>query len=76
MDMDTMIFEMRENELTSMKNLLAQYQKEICDIKSRTGIAKSMTKDQLWEAEKNLESHIESLSESIIEYQQQHNYVF
>ena len=75
MDMDTMIFEMRENELTSMKNLLAQYQKEICDIKSRTGIAKGMTKDQLWEAEKNLESHIESLSESIIKYQQQHNYV-
>lgn len=74
MDMDTIMLELHENELENMKNLLAQYQKDICEIKSRTGIAQKMTKDELWEAERRLEKEIENLSENIIKYQQQHSY--
>ena len=74
MDMDSMIFEMRENELKSMKELLAQYQKELCDLKAGIGSAKTMNKKDIFAAEKNLEDKIESLVENILQFEEKYSY--
>ena len=74
MDMDSIIMEMRENELKSMKELMAQYQKEICDLRSGTGLAKTMSEKEIIYAERNLEDHIASLSESILNFESTYSY--
>lgn len=75
MDMDTMIFEMKDKELENMKALLAQYQKELNDIKNNTGLAKMMTKFEARAAEKDLEEHIESLVTAIMSFETTYDYV-
>lgn len=74
MDMDSIIMQMREDELKSMKELMAQYQKEICDLRSGTGLVKTMSKKEIMYAEKNLEDHIASLSESIMNFERTYGY--
>ena len=74
MDMDTYMMELHEQELQSMKDLLAQYQSEICDLRAGTGLAKMMNKKEIMYAEKNLEDHIESLVENIMKFEAQYNY--
>lgn len=74
MDMDTMMMGIYEDELAGMKALLAQYQKEICDLRAGTGIAKTMSKIERYSAEKDLEDHIESLANSIMVFEDKHSF--
>jgi hypothetical protein len=74
MDMDTMMMSIYEEDLASMKALLAQYQKEICDLRAGTGIAKTMSKIERYSAEKNLEEHIEDLANSIMIFEDKHSF--
>ncbi len=75
MDMDTILMEMKENEYKGMKKLLAQYQAELNDLRSGNGIAKTMFKEERWEAEKSLEQHIELLVQSILDFEKMYSYV-
>ena len=74
MDMDSFMMEMRESELKSMQERLAQYEKEYQDLTNGTGLAKIMSTPEILSAKRDLADHIANLKISISNFEKNFAY--